>query len=449
MELVTRTHDRSTSRVEKGDLRADLLVAVLLVCAALALYLYQLGTVPANLTADEVDNLSDIVKIRAGVGPGLFGLDWKPNPAYSLYLMAYAMNLFGVSVAGFRATSAALGALTLAPTYLLAREQVGRLAAALAAILLGTTVWFLNFSRSGWENVHIAFYGTMAALTLSVALRRDRLPLYILPGIFAGLAVNGYFSGKLVPVGLIAYLPFALLLNRDRWRRVLLGYGIWLAVCLALFAPQVPEIVNNWAYYTRRSAGVSVFHAKLPYEGADSLPALLVHQVVRTARGFLLMDGSVVGLPRYSPLRQPIFGLVTAALYVLGLALGAIHWRRTALWACMMGTALVGTQVFTLNTPDLARGIGAAPFMVLFASLPLSIVTQRRWRWQNALRVAACTVVLAAAVSGVATYFTWIQQPATLDARTPAIADSAFQSFVSAKHAELAARRLGETTQVQ
>jgi 4-amino-4-deoxy-L-arabinose transferase-like glycosyltransferase len=347
------------------------------------------------------------------------------------------MDVFGVSVTSLRLPSAFLGALALVPTYYLARSHAPRIAAALTAVLLATTVWFVNFSRSGWENVHIAFYGAMAAWTLSVALRRDRLLLFVLPGLFAGLALNGYFAGKFVPVGLVLYLPFALALNRDRPWRVLLGYALWIAVCIALFAPQVAILLDDWATYMRRAGGVAIFHARLPYHGVSTMEGVLVDQVLRTGRAFVLLSGDQVALPRYSPPWEPIFYPVTGVLYVIGLVVGLVRWRTTALWYCLGGALIVGTQVLTADTPDLARGVGAAPFLLLFASLPLARVFRQPTRLARGLQVGLLLAVALAAWTGVQTYLDWISSPTTLDARKPAVASQDFDQFVAGYLAEI------------
>ena len=143
--------------------QSDALPLALLLAAALALRLVALGAIPGNVTADEADNVQYALKVRVGTGPGFFGYDWKPQPMFSVWLSARVMNLVGWSVFGLRLTSAVLSVAALVPFYLLARRRVGQLAALVATALLATNLWYLNFSRSGWENVHVALYSLGAA----------------------------------------------------------------------------------------------------------------------------------------------------------------------------------------------------------------------------------------------------------------------------------------------
>ena len=51
------------------------------------LRLVSLTDVPPNVSPDEADNLQVVYHILAGTGPGFFGLDWKPSPAFSTYMI--------------------------------------------------------------------------------------------------------------------------------------------------------------------------------------------------------------------------------------------------------------------------------------------------------------------------------------------------------------------------
>jgi len=142
---------------------SHLVAAALLAIAgvALVLRLASLTNVPTNVTADEADNLQVVYHILEGHGPSFFGLDWKPAPAFSTYLIAGFMRLFGMDIAGMRMSSVLLGSLTTVALYFLARQHISRLASLASAFLLATALWHLHFSRSGWENVHIGLFAVL------------------------------------------------------------------------------------------------------------------------------------------------------------------------------------------------------------------------------------------------------------------------------------------------
>ena len=171
----------------------DLWFLVMIAGLALGVRLAELSVIPANVSSDELDNVQTAYRILEGTGPGFFGLDWKPSPAYSTHLLAGSMKLFGMSIEGLRLPSVLLSTLALLPFYFLARQVISRPASLLATLLLATNLWYLHFSRSGLENVHGAFYATAAALSLALALQRRSWLLYGLTGLFALWASSSIF----------------------------------------------------------------------------------------------------------------------------------------------------------------------------------------------------------------------------------------------------------------
>ncbi|HLT20031.1 MAG TPA: glycosyltransferase family 39 protein, partial [Thermomicrobiales bacterium] len=116
--------------------RRELLALGVIALLALAIRVAWLGSIPGNITADEADNLKTIFSIQTRSEPGFFGLDWKPQPAMSMYLVSGFMQIFGQDIFGMRMASAVLSTLALLPFYALARRVVGPLAALGGAALL-------------------------------------------------------------------------------------------------------------------------------------------------------------------------------------------------------------------------------------------------------------------------------------------------------------------------
>ncbi|MBA2454250.1 MAG: glycosyltransferase family 39 protein, partial [Chloroflexia bacterium] len=110
-------------------LRRETIALGLLLLLAFGLRVAWLGTIPGNITADEADNLTTIFKIQVTGDPGLFDLDWKPQPAMSMYVFSAFMWVFGDNIFGMRMASAVLSTLALLPFYALARRVVRPVAA--------------------------------------------------------------------------------------------------------------------------------------------------------------------------------------------------------------------------------------------------------------------------------------------------------------------------------
>ena len=76
-----------------------------IIALALFIRLFSLTDIPPNLVPDEADNLITVYRIMADIGPGFFELDWKPQPAFSAYMMGWFMGVFGETIVGMRMAS--------------------------------------------------------------------------------------------------------------------------------------------------------------------------------------------------------------------------------------------------------------------------------------------------------------------------------------------------------
>ena len=424
-----------------GSRRRDLTLLLALLGGALALRLVRLGSFPANLMADEADNLVVIYNILYGNGPGLFGLDWKPNPSLSLHAAAPLVALFPDSALGLRLLSALTSVAALLPLYALYRRSLGAAATLLSLLLLSTSVWYLNFSRSGWENVHVVPLTALAFWLLARALEGGGWRYWALSGVAASLGLYAYFAGRAILVALLAYAPIALWQHRERLGRVAAGYALLGVVSVSLFVPQLPAIKRSPALFNVRAERVSVLAAAdTGYFGRVGALSVLGYQVWRNARFFFdgdALDGPAYSppeqllqdtRPRYSPFGRPLLDPLTGLLFAAGLVLSLRHPGRNAMWWVMLLAPWLLTQVLTINTPDAARGVGMLPGIYFFVGMALD----RAWRALPRFEVLRAAVVGAVVVTSVLTtaaYFRWAASPQALYAREPAVPLERFEEW--------------------
>ncbi len=430
-------------RHERASKRRRLFLLGLLLLGSLTLRLVSLGSFPSNLMADEADNLVVIYNVLYGQGPGLFGLDWKPNPALSLYFAAPFVALFPDSALGLRLPSALTSVAALVPLYAIYRRHVGGPAAILALALLSTSVWYLNFSRSGWENVHVVALTALAAWLLTRALETAQWRYWVLAGVASSLGLYGYFAGRAILVALLAFAPMAVWQHRREAKRVVLGYTLLGVVAVALFVPQLPAIRQNPEKFNTRAERVSALRAaNTPdgYFGEHGRWPVLRYQIVRNSRFF--WDGDALAgpsysppeqllqdtRPRYTPFATPLLDPVTGAAFLLGLVLSLRRWLRYSFWWALLLAPWFLTQVLTINTPDAARGIGMLPAIYFFVALALD----RAWHWgrrPQLVRWVLVVLVILTATTTTVTYFRWASSPALLEAREPAVPLEQFQDW--------------------
>jgi hypothetical protein len=415
--------------------RAEVFVFSAVFVVAAAIRLVGLGTVPENLTADELDDLQNVYRVLEGTARGgFFGLDWTPGPAFNMYVKAAFVEVFGDGVPASRLYSVAFSLVALVAFYLVARQRLTLLPAALAAFLFATSLWFLHFSRTSWTSISSLLAGLLIAYTLELALMRKTTPYFVALGCAVAFAAYGYFSGRtLILAVIVAGLVAIFLQIRDR-NKLITGFVLAGIISFVLFIPQLDTMLDNWEFANQRTSSVSVFNVKGEYLGDTNKAEILFHQTLRAIRGFILLDKSVAeyGLwARYHPADWALLDQVTGIIYWLGLAVGMLLWRRYVYWLVFLLVPLLATQVFSVGTPDASRGLLVAPFMFLFVGVGLEALlgsagseTSRR-----SLATAAVVLVIAVGTFNVDRYFDWIEQEQALRVRGPSVHVSEFSEW--------------------
>lgn len=458
---VGETAPRRLPRLTITDLRAyvrahlDLLALAAILLFAFAIRIINLGSFPDTFMPDEADNTQSALRIIHGVPPdnGFFGFDWKPQPAFSVYMLSVFLRIFGVSIFAARLPSAIISVLALIPFYLLLRRQFSIVSSLLTVFLLATNLWYLNFSRSTWENVHICFYMLMAMLFLLLALdglRKksvsiSRVWLYFgISGFFCTLGLYGYFAGRAIILAFIVYFPIVLWFYRRRWRQLLWGYLIIIAVAAILISPQLIYTLKHWDTFNLRTQAVLI--SNTPEFRANPL-GTLTSQVGKNITGIWFADNNPLNaygysfyyytnaryVPNAQPYLDPITGVLVFVGMILSLALARLRRRpETYLWWVMLLVCWAFTEVVTFPTPNGARGVGWMPTLFFFVATALEaiVILAAQIRVRPWLPLATTTLaVIIVGFSSIATYVNWQNQPDSRFQRAPYIATCVFDDW--------------------
>ncbi len=433
-----QTKPLTQGRVGPISSRTEWLILCLLVLAAFFIRFYRLGSFPDTVLADEADNVKSAALILYGHPPdnGFFGVDWTDQPALSAYKEAGFLAIFGFNVMALRLPSAVISALALIPFYWLLRRQLSSLSSFLASILLATDVWFLNFSRSGWNCIDIGFYMLMAMLFLLLALRSIASTVgkpwwawvnFAACGLFCALGLYGYPAGRGISLAVAVFFPVAVIFYRKQFKRLLLGYVILFVVEAAAFAPEGLYALAHWELFTGRTNVVLIFND--PRFKTDPVGTML-NQLSNNLQG--PWNGNVNNTPQYSPGGQPQLDGFTGLLALIGMILTVVDGKtrrrpETWLWWLMLLSGWALTQLTTADTPNGARGIGYMPTLVYFAGVGLEMFVadfgqlagNRKWP-VSSIRLAGALLALVVLVAGYANvrhYVDWQNDPQTRGAR--------------------------------
>lgn len=226
-------------------------ILLFIIIIASLLRLANITTAPPGLYPDEAMNGNNAVEaLETGEFKAFYP---ENNGREGLFanVQAVSILIFGNEPWTLRIPSAIFGILTVLGLYFLTYELFGqnKKLALLAAFLLATSFWHINFSRIGFRAIMAPFFLVWASYYLFLALRKleeqkTKLAIFILPaigGLIFGLGFHSYIAYRIMPVIFLALLPFF-------WRKkhfytigtVFLLFTIIATVPLALHFIEVP-----------------------------------------------------------------------------------------------------------------------------------------------------------------------------------------------------------------
>jgi len=393
---------------------------------ALAIRLWALGSVPTVFFHDECDNTVNAIGILEGQGPGLFGLDWKPQPALAVHLIAGSLKVLGPSLAVVRLPTAVLTVLALIPFYLLARRVAGTFAAVLAALLFAGNVGYLHFSRSGWENAQICLWTLLAMEAAVRAEERKQLAWWVVAGVAAAIGAYTYFAGRAIIIVLALYTAIGSV-SRARRRTATVGLLVMTLAFGAVVAPLVPTVVGNWTLFNARTRTVLITQSLPPDAGTREV---LVAMGLGAFHGIQTYTRGVINnQPRYFPVGWPLLDRFENALLLLGAAVSLWKWRQTGLWWLAFLVPFAATQMLTMGAPDLARGIGMLPIVYLFIAVAISALERAARTWKPVMQALLLLSAVVSAGTSVLAYFDWAASEALERPLHPAVPRAMFEEW--------------------
>ena len=292
------------------------------------------------------------------------------------------------------------------------------------AISLSVNPWLLNFSRDPWENVFNSLFVNI--LLLGIILLKDyRLQKTGICILIAGVVLGfyGYHPGKLFIISLLFFFFVeSPLLNS--WKKhiaistfVLLGF-------LLLILPQAIFTFKNLNKSFDRIQNVSIFKSEKPLEEVKL-------NIYRNTRFFLILDHTAFVNnylnKRYLPLNYPIINNLLIPFYLIGII---ISLRKHRYLLIIYLTLLFVPQLFSKETPDGARAIHTITLIYIFIFLGLTRVVSFTKKSKFVFMYIVILILLIGSID-VYTYFSWISNPTTLEARKPAVSINEFSLWHS------------------
>lgn len=419
---------------------------LLVLLTAAGLRLYRLPELPLGLHYDEAANGILVGEIARGAERPIFIPSYTGKEVLFFYWAALWMSFLGVTPLALRLSAATLGLATVAATVWAAHEllhesgdsssQIGSIskwAALLSAAFVATSFWHLILSRYGFRAITQPLMQALTVATLWRSLRisaRDggtKIAATITAGLLCGLTAYTYLAARAFPIPLAAALLTIIIGERKERRR-----ARW--VQIAIFVLAAALALAPLAHYWLTHPGS--FMTRADQVVATSWPD--AWHGLRACLGMLFLRGDPY--IRFNLPRRPLFGPITAALFLLGLLiiigrLAAPKWstklNKMPTHSCVfllvhLPTMLLPSALATGEiTPSNLRVVGLLPFIYILPALGLwAIIDLINRRF---MPLASCLLLLIGSLATTApAYFgEWASSAALYYAADGDLADAA------------------------
>lgn len=397
MVVAVLERPRWNPRAWWGNNRAEALVFLGILGAAILMRVYRLGQFPPAVYLDEADNGLEALKLLDGGQYIPYTRASNGHATLFLYLLGFGFRLFGETGLAMRLVTAAVGVGTVAAFYFLARELFGMRPAQCATLALAFSRWHVNFSRVAFEGILTPFFAVLTMLFLVRAVRFGRWKDYTWAGLALGLGLQGYMGYRVFPIIAALYLLARILVRPAALKRCWPGLLVFLLAAIIGFGPLLVYFGEYPGDFVHRAQQASVSQ---DIQQAGSYQPLW-DNVRKTALMFTYQGDP---RPRHNVPGAPMLDPWTAMLFMLGLAYVLFRSpdpERALLWIWLPIGALPGVLSLADSNPHSLRTIVNLPavFLIVGAfwepAVSLARRTFRDWGRQGVL--AACLAVVAVA----------------------------------------------------
>ena len=341
----------------------------LLILAGLTRF-WALGEMPPGLYRDEAHNGLDALNVLNGEYHLFFPANNGREPVY-IYLTSLTVRLFGRTAWAVRLPAAVVGTLTTLVVFGLARSWFDQRTGLLAALLWAITLWPIHLSRIGLRPILLAPCLGLAFWLGTAAWRRRHNGLWLAAGLVYGLSFYTYLAARFTPLLLVVLLFY--FIWQGRWRRLwpgLLWFGagaFFMSLPLAIVLLNQPDLLN-------RAGQVSILNETV--NGGD-LWGTIWRQLGRGLGLFIWRGDTIL---RHNPASRPVFDLLMAVPWLLGLYYLLRRWRQPIPFTILLWhLVMLGPTILAEDAPHFLRAAGLLPMVVMLPAVGLSQI----WSWNK------------------------------------------------------------------
>lgn len=374
--------------------------------------IFLLDTIPNNVTADEGDNIRHFMAL-SNRPFNIYSFNWNGSSALNSYILGEMWTLGGHSFSAIKYASIIMSLITLMLFFYIVYVQmkINAYLSTLLTLALSFNVAFLNFSRSGWENI----YNSIPTLLLSFLFCQEKpRPTKGNFLIFVLAEVSSFYfyhPGKILLVTGFLWFAYSLLSNKTENSKTKLNFlllsivGILIPISFGIYA-----IVANQNQALNRIQSVSLFN--------DPNAAFLFQQnVVSSIKAIFYWTNNNL---RYGN-SGTVLSIPTLVIFILALPFVWLKYRKVLLF--FIANFLI-IQIFSRDTPDLARGIHLVPLMYLCIAAGLNTALSfcvSSLKMRRVLILITTLILSYSVITGMRDYIQFITTSNTMAERKPSV----------------------------
>jgi hypothetical protein len=290
---------------------------------------YHIGAVPAEPFSDHAEKLLDVYDVSQGQTHIFFPRN-TGREAIQIYWTLLMSWIFGtgISFISLKIGTVLLGLFTIPFIYLLGKELGNRRVGLLAMLLFGIGYWPNLTSRIGLRFPLYPLFVAPMLYFLIRGLRTQQRNDFILSGLFLGLGLHGYSPYRIVPI--VVVIAFALYLlhaqSKGSRRQAILWLFILALASLMIFLPLFRYALEHPDIFSSRAIS-RITGVEQPLTGPWW--QVFASNIWNGLKMFNWDDGNiwVNSVPH-----RPALGVVSGALFLIGVVLLVVRYLRQRHW---------------------------------------------------------------------------------------------------------------------
>ncbi|MFZ2187506.1 MAG: glycosyltransferase family 39 protein [Candidatus Moraniibacteriota bacterium] len=420
---------------------ATTVLLLLILILAFTVRIYHIDSIPTGIYPDEAANGVDALHAIETHDFKLFYPANYGREGLFINLQTLSIAILGNTILGLKLWSILFGTLSVLGLYLLGKELFHRRAVGIiAAFMIATSYWAINFSRIGFRAIMTTFILSFSFYFFFRGLRTRQFRDFLFSGIIFGLGLHTYIAFRVAPLILVILLP-ALMLSYERFlQRYWKHAALFILGAFVAAAPMFYDFfISHPEDFASRSSKISILSPEVNHGN-------LLGTLTKTV-SLSLVQYNFFGdqnwrhnYPPY-PILDPFVGTFFLAGFLFTL------WQTIALLVrrirsgdrdtrLVTGFFLLGSFIIMLipefltdeGLPHALRSIGTQMPVFLMAAFPAFWILQKALRSQMGSRIALLTLLAIAlggsAIFNLTKYFVFF-------AESPAAADSFNEGYTN------------------